>query len=144
LCCGFQQILLSQQSTTIRVSNSCPPQNSGNALQRHIAKLGGGEGGTLDRSGWRKVFSVYDDVTKTIYLREGWTGSTAAELSILVHEMVHHLQNLGRLKFQCLAAREKLAYEAQEQWLRLFGSDLWRDFEIDQFTLLLTTRCYDR
>jgi hypothetical protein len=97
-----------------------------------------------DRSGGLKVFSIYDDASKTIFLREGWTGSSAAELSVLVHEMVHHLQNVGKLKFDCPAAREKLAYEAQEQWLRLFGRDLSRDFDVDQLTRWLITQCYDR
>lgn len=92
-------------------------------------------------SSQRVIVSVYDDATKTIYLPEGWTGTTPAELSILVHEMVHHLQNLGKLKFACPQEREQLAYKAQERWLSLFGGSLLHDFEIDRLTLLVTTRC---
>ena len=44
------------------------------------------------------VEAVYDDRTRTIYLAEGWTGATPRETSILVHEAVHHLQNMS-LKF---------------------------------------------
>jgi hypothetical protein len=88
------------------------------------------------------VVSVYNTVTKTIYLREDWTGSSPAELSILVHEIVHHLQNLGNLKFKCPMECEELAYKAQEQWLGLFGRDLLRDFGIDSFTLLMYTKCH--
>jgi hypothetical protein len=40
------------------------------------------------------IVAIYDDVDRTIYLPEGWTGDTPTELSELVHEMVHHLQNL--------------------------------------------------
>ena len=87
------------------------------------------------------VVSVYDNATNTIYLPQDWRGNTPAELSILVHEMVHHLQNAGRLKFECPQEREQLAYRAQEQWLRLFGRDLLQDFELDPFTLLVRTRC---
>jgi hypothetical protein len=47
----------------------------------------------------REVVAVYNDTTKTIFLAEAWTGTTPAELSVLVHEMVHHLQNLGKLKY---------------------------------------------
>lgn len=43
----------------------------------------------------RKVLSLYRVDTKTIYLPPEWTGRTPADLSILVHEMVHHLQNLS-------------------------------------------------
>jgi hypothetical protein len=82
-----------------------------------------------------------DWINLMIYLPEGWTGNTPAELSILVHEMVHHLQNVENLKFECPQEREQLAYKAQERWLGLFGRDLLRDFELDPFTLLVATRC---
>lgn len=91
--------------------------------------------------GPREVVSVYDNATRTIYLPEGWKGDTPAQLSILVHEMVHHLQNVGKLKFECPQEREQLAYKAQERWLDLFGRDLLRDFELDPFTLLVITKC---
>ena len=93
-------------------------------------------------AGQRDVVAVYDAATSTIYLPQGWSGNTPAELSVLVHEMVHHLQNRAKLKFECPRAREKLAYEAQERWLQLFGRDLARDFEIDGFTRLAITSCY--
>src|SRR5262245_48393551 len=74
-------------------------------------------------------------------LPERWTGTTAAELSVLVHEMVHHVQNVGGLKYQCPQEREKLAYMAQDRWLGLFGHNLEADFELDAFSLLVKTRC---
>ena len=88
-----------------------------------------------------EVVSVYDDSTKTIYLPDGWTSSKPADVSILVHEMVHHLQNVGGLKFACPQEREQLAYSAQERWLGLFGHDLLHDFELDPFTILVKTKC---
>lgn len=87
------------------------------------------------------VVAVYSDATQTIYLAEGWTGTTPAELSVLVHEMVHHLQNVRGLKYQCPQEREKLAYMAQDRWLGLFGHSLERDFELDGFSVLVKTRC---
>jgi hypothetical protein len=89
----------------------------------------------------REVVAVYQDQTRTIYLPKGWRGTTAAELSVLVHEMVHHLQKAGNLKFDCPQEREQLAYSAQDRWLKLFGTDLAREFEIDPFTLKVTTAC---
>jgi hypothetical protein len=88
-----------------------------------------------------EVVAFYDDEARTIYLPEGWSGRTAAELSIIVHEMVHHIQNLARLKYECPEAREKLAFTAQERWLALFGRDLTTEFGIDSFTLLVRTNC---
>jgi len=102
----------------------------------------GGQPSPAEKAGQRETVAVYDDATSTIYLPEGWNGNTPAQLSVLVHEMVHHLQNRGKLKFECHRAREKLAYQAQEQWLQLFGHDLERDFEIDPFTRLVISSCY--
>jgi Domain of unknown function (DUF6647) len=89
----------------------------------------------------RDVVAVYDDTKRTIYLPEGWTGVTPAEQSVLVHEMVHHLQNLGNLKYACPEVREKLAFAAQEQWLELFDRTLASEFDLDPFTLLVRTSC---
>jgi hypothetical protein len=87
------------------------------------------------------IVALYDDADRAIYLPETWTGDTPTELSVLVHEMVHHLQNLAGMRFACPAAREKLAYAAQRDWLALFGRDLFTDFETDPFTLLVRTEC---
>ena len=94
-----------------------------------------------NETGRHEIVSVYDDQSKTIYLPDGWTGSTPAELSVLVHEMVHHFQNAAGMKHECPQEREKLAYEAQDRWLGLFGRDLQTEFQIDPFTLLVNTRC---
>jgi hypothetical protein len=91
--------------------------------------------------GERDVNALYDDEMKTIYLPEVWTGSTPQEQSLLIHEMVHHLQSLGKLKYDCPQAREQLAYDAQEKWLGLSGRSLAGEFRIDPFILAMSTRC---
>ncbi|MGZ8408903.1 MAG: DUF6647 family protein [Hyphomicrobium sp.] len=87
------------------------------------------------------IVSVYEDKTRTIVLPVGWQGITPAELSILVHEAVHHLQNAAGLTYACPQEREALAYEAQEKWLSLFGRSLSSEFQIDGMTLLVNTKC---
>jgi len=87
------------------------------------------------------VVAVYDDTARTIYLSEGWTGRTPADLSVLVHEMVHHLQAAADMRFACPAAREVLAYEAQDAWLGLFGESLESAFGIDPASRLVGTVC---
>jgi hypothetical protein len=89
----------------------------------------------------RATVAIYSDAEQTIYLPEGWTGRTPAELSVLVHELVHHLQNASKLTYECHRAREKLAYAAQERWLKLFGRDLEGEFEVNQFTVLVNSTC---
>ena len=91
--------------------------------------------------GRREVVSVYDTLQGVILLPDGWTGRTPAGLSVLVHEMVHHLQTVAELRYACPAEREKLAYEAQERWLEQFHTSLEREFGIDKLTLLVSTNC---
>jgi len=89
----------------------------------------------------RSIVAIYDRSTKAIMLPEGWSGTTAAELSVLLHELVHHLQDASNLRYECSAAREQLAYAAQEKWLALFGQSLESEFDIDPFTLKVSTTC---
>jgi len=89
----------------------------------------------------REVVAIYNDATRTIYLPFGWTGTTASERSVLVHEMVHHLQNLAGLKYACGGAREKLAYLAQGKWLDVHDLDLEKEFDIDMFTIIILSAC---
>jgi hypothetical protein len=98
--------------------------------------------GPLDhRDAPSDIEAQYDDRTRTIYVREEWSGRTPAEVSVLVHEMVHHLQNLAGLKYDCPAAREKLAYDAQDRWLALFGRNLIDELNLDPMTVLVRTNC---
>jgi hypothetical protein len=87
------------------------------------------------------IVAVYNDRSRTIYLSEAWAGASVKEQSILVHEMVHHLQNLHGMKYECAGAREELAYRAQGEWLAQHNLDLEREFEIDKFTILVKSSC---
>jgi hypothetical protein len=97
--------------------------------------------GSVDVTRRREVLAVYDDRKQTIYLSEGWVSHDPADVSILVHEMVHHLQSKAGLTFPCPAARERLAYEAQARWLALFGLTLQEEFSIDAMTLKVGSGC---
>jgi hypothetical protein len=101
----------------------------------------GGEYSTPLPESRRELVAVYDDSSRTIYLQQRWTGATAAEQSVIVHEMVHHLQNVAGLKYECGGAREKLAYLAQAEWLKQHGLDLEKEFEVDMFTVVAMSGC---
>lgn len=89
----------------------------------------------------QNIVAVFDDKQQTIYLPEGWRGDSPAEQSVLVHEMVHYLQGRAGMKYECPQAREKLAYQAQDEWLNRFGLTLESEFEIDPFSRLVHTNC---
>lgn len=103
-----------------------------------LVKIRYGAGASVSPS---EVVAAYDDTSRTIYLVDGWTGGTPAQLSVLVHEMVHHLQSSANMGFACPGEREALAYRAQDAWLGLFGMDLESTFGIDPATLLVATVC---
>ena len=87
------------------------------------------------------LVAFYNKNTKTLYLPEGWRGRTADELSILVHELVHHLQTKAGLHYECSAAREEMTYEAQDKWLKMFGLTLEKEFGINRLTLIVISSC---
>jgi len=89
-----------------------------------------------------QVEAFYDNATSTIYLPHDWTGNTPAELSVLVHELVHHLQSVAGLKYACPQEREKVAYLAQDRWLNQFGLNLIDEFELNAMTVLVRTHCF--
>ena len=99
-------------------------------------------GAEMARPQTNDTVAIYSDDAQTIYLAEGWSGRTVADISVLVHEMVHHFQNVLGLKHACPQEREKLAYRAQDRWLALFGHSLDTDFELDGFSLLGKTGCF--
>jgi hypothetical protein len=88
-----------------------------------------------------RVVAVYDDSRLKILLTRNWKVTSPADVSVLVHEMVHHLQRHAGMTYACAAAREKLAFAAQAKWLDQFGTNLNREFELDDFTLKVITIC---
>ena len=89
----------------------------------------------------QEVYAVYDDTKRIIYLHTGWSANSPADVSVLVHELVHHLQNVAGIKFTCPQEREKDAYDAQRTWLERSGRTLEDEFEIDPMTVLVRTNC---
>jgi hypothetical protein len=87
------------------------------------------------------IAAFYNDAERTINLPLGRSGATPAEVSILVHEMVHHIQNVAGMNYPCPEAREAPAFAAQAAWLARSGMDLLAAFGIDPLTLLVRTKC---
>jgi hypothetical protein len=60
--------------------------------------------------------SVYSPSTITIYLVEPWSPSEPYDVSILLHELVHHRQATAKY-WACPQDQEWRAYQLQEAWL---------------------------
>lgn len=67
------------------------------------------------------IRGLYDDETKTIYLTKPWSPSDQRDVSVLLHEMVHHRQS--ELHWYCRQAQEWRAYQIQAQWLQELNID---------------------
>jgi hypothetical protein len=85
--------------------------------------------------------AVYDDAAKIIYLPEDWTGRSPTEQSMLVHEMVNHMQNQAGMKYACDDARAEPAYLAQDKWLQQHGLTLKQAFQVDRFMVEVMATC---
>ena len=96
--------------------------------------------GTTEPRFW-PVAAIYDIPNNTIILPHGWTPTSPTDVSVLVHEMVHHLQNKAGLKYACNEEREAVAYAAQERWLNHFGTNLQNEFHFNALTLKILTSC---
>jgi hypothetical protein len=89
------------------------------------------------------LYALYNDETGTLYLREDFSAASPADVSILVHELVHHIQNEAGLTYECPEMRERLAYQAQRRWLQGFGTNLEHAFGLNPMTVLVRTNCWE-
>jgi hypothetical protein len=133
----FDLPAVQERPAIVLVSNA---QLIAKRLQSSAAQ-GATYGATYTDPGQRKPVALYDDALKSIFLADDWVGQSAADKSILVHEMVHHIQNLANMKYECPMAREKPAYLAQDKWLAQHGLSLEQEFEVDMFTIVVSSAC---
>jgi len=91
-----------------------------------------------------RVRALYGRGDRIIYLRTNWDSARLADRSELVHELVHHFQNVHAMPYPCNAARETLAYELQLKWLRDQGvADPHDLLQINDFFIVMTSVCRD-
>ncbi len=102
---------------------------------------GAGKGGA--RSGGRQVIAVYDRRSATVYLPEDWDGSDLVDRSVLLHELVHHVQAVNRVPAVCAAQWEPQAYELQARWLAAQGvDDPLAAIGVDRLTVKVSSMCW--
>lgn len=144
-----------QTARTERAATSIPVKNSADVIRRYINWI-------VDQTGWPaadvppiKTTSL-DDLAKMlfgsssglagirpaalysknehmIYLATTWKKDDVLDQSILVHELVHHLQMENHIQLECWGLYEAQAYDLQIRWLRSQGAE-------DPYKLLGVTR----
>ena len=104
-----------------------------------MARVFAGE--TPGASSGRQIEALYDSRNTTILLAPDWNPERARDISVLLHEMVHHMQFAADAPADCPAARERTAYDLQTAWLEEHDLDLFDEFELNGLTLMILTTC---
>jgi Domain of unknown function (DUF6647) len=99
----------------------------------------------LDAANERNFFQVeayYQPTKGTIYLPKGWRADSLRDRSVLVHELVHHLQAANHVKVSCMGALERQAYGLQFKWLSENGvRDPYGFTGLDVLTVVFAGTC---
>jgi hypothetical protein len=86
--------------------------------------------------------AYYIPATGTIYFPDTWWPRGSRNLSMLLHELVHHVQRFNGVRPSCPAELERQAYELQAAWLREQGiANPYEAIGTDEFTVLTLTAC---
>ena len=93
--------------------------------------------------GCLETIALYNKVTYTITLADTFDPKNEFDLSTLLHEFTHHLQNInGEKRSRCRGDRERQAYEVQRTFLKERGhKDTDKVMGIDLFTQFIITQC---
>jgi hypothetical protein len=90
------------------------------------------------------IRGLYDGKVATVFLLEGWDSAELRDRSILLHELVHHVQAFHGLRYECSARREREAYEMTVKWLRSLGvADPYALMDTDEYTIVAMSACLD-
>ena len=81
---------------------------------------------------------IYDPDTSTITLVRPWNAENPQDVSVLLHELVHHRQ--GGKHFYCEAAKEHAAYNVQKDWL----AERELTLDVNWIAVVLSSSCAAR
>ena len=85
------------------------------------------------------VRGLYDGESSTIWLVRPWSARDPRDVSVLLHELVHHRQ-AGDGHWYCPGAQELPAYRTQQAWLAELGLGL----DVNWVAIVLEAGCTPR
>ena len=91
-----------------------------------------------------KVLGLYNNITETILLNKDFWPNGIRDQSILLHELVHHMQfSTDREHYTklCRGLIEKEAFDIQEKWLVKRKTTLWDAVGIGPLYRYVITQC---
>lgn len=94
-----------------------------------------------DRSITSGYLALYHADSGTVLLRHDWDAGDLRDRSILLHELVHHMQASAARSYPCAGAREREAYALQGKWLEERGANLFELLGMNALFFHAVTRC---
>ena len=91
-----------------------------------------------------KTLAIYNHHTDTIYLKDGLENMFNKNIyeSIVVHELVHHMQYESDAQFDCLGQYEEDAYEIQDKFLLSRGENgVIESLRLNELYLMMIFQC---
>ena len=91
-----------------------------------------------------RIVALYNNITKTVMLNKDFWWFSTRDQSILLHELVHHMQynsNYIKYKNMCRGTIEKEAYEIQRKWLAKYKRELFEVMNMNDLHYLIITTC---
>ena len=76
--------------------------------------------------GVNTLHGLYDAESDTIILPDTWDRRKPWDLGVLLHEMVHYLQDQNKIHFNCTAEMERDAWPIQQQYLKEKHNHTWK------------------
>lgn len=78
----------------------------------------------------------------SIFLEESWDINSVADQSILLHELVHYMQDMNHFSYECEGDQERLAYYIQEKWLlEEYGLELYDTIDMSPLAMVAAMMC---
>lgn len=90
------------------------------------------------------IEALYEFETQTIYLPNTWSPVDFRDVSVLLHELVHHMQGMAGVRdaTQCAARDiEKPAYDAQIAFIEAAGAPGFETIGINPLAYMMLTHC---
>lgn len=85
-----------------------------------------------------KLHGLYDRDKDTIFLPDTWDRRRPWDLGVLLHEMMHYLQDQNEIKFSCVQEMERDVWPTQRKYLREVHDYEW---EYDELWYWMVSNC---
>ena len=85
-----------------------------------------------------QLHGMYNKEVDIIFLPDDWDRENPWDMGVLLHEMVHYLQDMKNMEFACSREMEKMAWPIQQFYLEKVHNYTWN---YDKLWFLVVSSC---